>query len=146
MKWKQRILTLICSGLPAVWTKYTNVRFTIRPMRRWMQYQMHPNNNCIWIWINISRFFFSSTISSATAVMNETSQWIRSWLIVCLFAWQMVHVDGAIVPPPWSDPSKNPCANMPGGWQLLYWAPLKQCFKIFTVQVTSEGATRHRQR
>lgn len=55
-----------------------------------------------------------------------------------LLRWMYVIVmiiggDGAIVPPPWSDPSKNPCANMPGGWQLLYWAPLKQCFKIFTV-------------
>lgn len=39
----------------------------------------------------------------------------------------------AIVPPPWSDPEKNPCASMPGGWQLLYWPPLKQCFKIFTI-------------
>uniref|UniRef100_A0A182FTP4 DUF4789 domain-containing protein n=1 Tax=Anopheles albimanus TaxID=7167 RepID=A0A182FTP4_ANOAL len=37
----------------------------------------------------------------------------------------------AIVPPPWSDPNKNPCASQPGGWQLLYWPPLKRCFKIF---------------
>lgn len=41
--------------------------------------------------------------------------------------------DTAIIPPPWSDPEKNPCATMPGGWQLLYWPPLKKCFKIFTV-------------
>lgn len=39
----------------------------------------------------------------------------------------------AIFPPPWSDPEKNPCATMPGGWQLLYWPPLKKCFKIFTI-------------
>lgn len=39
----------------------------------------------------------------------------------------------AIVAPPWSNPSNNPCASMPGGWQLLYWAPLQKCFKIFTV-------------
>lgn len=37
----------------------------------------------------------------------------------------------AIAPPPWSDPEKNPCASMPGGWQLLYWPPLDKCFKIF---------------
>lgn len=68
--------------------------------------------------------------------MNETSQWFWSLLIVCLgMAWQMVDINGAIVPPPWSDPSKNPCATMPGGWQLLYWAPLQQCFKIFTVNL-----------
>lgn len=41
--------------------------------------------------------------------------------------------ESAIVPPPWSDPQKNPCASMPGGWQLLYWPPLKKCFKIFQV-------------
>lgn len=45
----------------------------------------------------------------------------------------MVAVDAAIVAPPWSNPSNNPCALQPGGWQLLYWAPLKKCFKIFTV-------------
>ncbi|XP_053953273.1 uncharacterized protein LOC128860064 isoform X1 [Anastrepha ludens] len=48
-----------------------------------------------------------------------------------LFLSQMTQA--AIVPPPWSDPEKNPCASMPGGWQLLYWPPLKQCFKIFTI-------------
>ncbi|XP_055384230.1 uncharacterized protein LOC129613919 [Condylostylus longicornis] len=42
-------------------------------------------------------------------------------------------IKSAIVPPPWSDPEKNPCALMPGGWQLLYWPPLKKCFKIFSV-------------
>ncbi|XP_068143269.1 uncharacterized protein [Drosophila tropicalis] len=42
-------------------------------------------------------------------------------------------VSAGIVPPPWSDPAKNPCASMAGGWQLLYWAPLKKCFKIFTL-------------
>ncbi|XP_075161371.1 uncharacterized protein LOC142234172 isoform X1 [Haematobia irritans] len=41
--------------------------------------------------------------------------------------------DSAIIPPPWSDPDKNPCATMPGGWQLLYWPPLKKCFKIFSI-------------
>ncbi|XP_011296245.2 uncharacterized protein LOC101892649 isoform X1 [Musca domestica] len=41
--------------------------------------------------------------------------------------------DSAIIPPPWSDPDKNPCATMPGGWQLLYWPPLKKCFKIFSL-------------
>ncbi len=51
------------------------------------------------------------------------------WLTINLLTLSTVY--GAIAPPPWSDPSKNPCANMPGGWQLIYWAPLKKCFKIF---------------
>ncbi|XP_055316811.1 uncharacterized protein LOC129576172 isoform X3 [Sitodiplosis mosellana] len=55
-----------------------------------------------------------------------------------LFQWMYIFAlifvgDAAIEPPPWSDPSRNPCANKPGGWQLLYWAPLKQCFKIYTL-------------
>lgn len=62
------------------------------------------------------------------AVMNGLFQWI------CIFALMFVgDADAAIEPPPWSDPTKNPCANKPGGWQLLYWQPLKQCFKIYTV-------------
>lgn len=44
--------------------------------------------------------------------------------------------NAAIVAPPWSNPANNPCASLPGGWQLLYWAPLQQCFKIFTVCCT----------
>lgn len=62
------------------------------------------------------------------AVMNGLFQWI------CIFALMFAgDADAAIEPPPWSDPTKNPCANKPGGWQLLYWQPLKQCFKIYTV-------------
>lgn len=61
-----------------------------------------------------------------SAVMNGLLQWLAISMIIA-------GSNGAIVPPPWSDPQKNPCANMPGGWQLLYWAPLRQCFKIFTV-------------
>jgi hypothetical protein len=38
----------------------------------------------------------------------------------------------AIAPPSWSDPNVNPCARMSNGWQHLYYAPLKACFKIFT--------------
>ena len=39
----------------------------------------------------------------------------------------------AIAPPLWSDPKVNPCAKMSNGWQHLYYPPLKQCFKIFTL-------------
>lgn len=38
----------------------------------------------------------------------------------------------AISPPSWSDPEVNPCARVSNGWQHLYYAPLKACFKIFT--------------
>jgi hypothetical protein len=53
------------------------------------------------------------------------------WLYVILLIEFSSFARSAIVPPPWSDPNKNPCAQLPGGWQLLYWKPLKKCFKIF---------------
>lgn len=55
------------------------------------------------------------------------------WLIVTLLGICEQQIESAVVPPPWSDPYSNPCATQPGGWQLLYWRPLKKCFKIFTV-------------
>ena len=49
-------------------------------------------------------------------------------------AVQKFHVAGfAIAPPSWSDPKVNPCAKMSNGWQHLFYAPLKECFKIFTL-------------
>ncbi|XP_022912789.2 uncharacterized protein [Onthophagus taurus] len=40
-------------------------------------------------------------------------------------------VETAVVPPPWADPTINPCAALPRGWQLLYWPPDGKCYKIF---------------
>lgn len=54
-----------------------------------------------------------------------------TWVIFIIVCLRISGGKAAIAPPPWSDPNKNPCATMPGGWQLLYWTPLKQCFKIF---------------
>lgn len=44
----------------------------------------------------------------------------------------LLTVQGAVVPPPWADPTFNPCASQPGGWQLIYWPPDKKCYRIFT--------------
>lgn len=52
-------------------------------------------------------------------------------VVVIIGTGVKVGCHAAIAPPPWSDPEKNPCARMPGGWQLLYWPPLDKCFKIF---------------
>ncbi|XP_008547767.1 multiple epidermal growth factor-like domains protein 10 [Microplitis demolitor] len=43
------------------------------------------------------------------------------------------NINGAIVPPPWANPSSNPCAAEPRGWQLLYWPPDGKCYKIFKI-------------
>lgn len=37
------------------------------------------------------------------------------------------------MPPPWADPELNPCAKEPRGWQLLFWPPDGQCYKIFQI-------------
>ena len=61
------------------------------------------------------------------------------WIYALISTFLQIGCNGAIVPPPWSDPSKNPCASLPGGWQLLYWTPLKKCFKIFTVSFSIDA-------
>ncbi|KAK4886078.1 hypothetical protein RN001_002349 [Aquatica leii] len=39
----------------------------------------------------------------------------------------------AVAPPAWADPKLNPCATQPRGWQLLYWPPDGQCYKIYQI-------------
>ncbi|XP_053995962.1 uncharacterized protein LOC128885747 isoform X1 [Hylaeus anthracinus] len=56
----------------------------------------------------------------------------RYSLIVICFAL-MVNVRSAIMRPPWADPSSNPCAAQPRGWQLLFWPPDGKCYKIFQI-------------
>lgn len=38
---------------------------------------------------------------------------------------QLLILHAAILPPPWADPERNPCASQPGGWLLVYWPPGK---------------------
>ncbi|EEB10661.1 conserved hypothetical protein [Pediculus humanus corporis] len=44
---------------------------------------------------------------------------------------QLLTLHAAILPPPWADPDRNPCASQPGGWLLIYWPPDKKCYRIF---------------
>lgn len=60
----------------------------------------------------------------------------NAYLVVLIAAiYQAFHVTGyAIAPPSWSDASVNPCAkNLTNGWQHVYYPPMKECFKIFTL-------------
>lgn len=43
----------------------------------------------------------------------------------------LVSARAAIVPPPWANPSSNPCAAQTRGWQLLFWPTDGKCYKIF---------------
>jgi Domain of unknown function (DUF4789) len=55
-------------------------------------------------------------------------------LILMTAVYQKPRADAfAIAPPSWSDPKVNPCARTSNGWQHLYYPPLKECFKIFTL-------------
>lgn len=67
------------------------------------------------------------------AALQAGSSLLTYALLLLLLTRQSPSALAGIVPPPWSDPAKNPCASMAGGWQLLYWTPLKKCFKIFTL-------------
>lgn len=69
---------------------------------------------------------------SETVMLFPFSPWVEIMFVT--FISTVTKIETAIAPPPWSDPLKNPCAQLPGGWQLLYWPPLKQCFKIFQVR------------
>lgn len=44
-------------------------------------------------------------------------------------------VDSAsVVPPPWADPKRNPCASRPGAtWQMLHWPADDGCYQIYKV-------------
>ncbi|KAK6626010.1 hypothetical protein RUM43_006314 [Polyplax serrata] len=44
---------------------------------------------------------------------------------------QLLILHAAILPPPWADPERNPCASQPGGWLLVYWPPDGKCYRIF---------------
>ncbi|KAH1020672.1 hypothetical protein HUJ04_010288 [Dendroctonus ponderosae] len=57
---------------------------------------------------------------------------IKIWILLDIFII-MPSIHWAIMPPPWADPDLNPCANRPGGWQLLFWPPDGQCYKIFQI-------------
>ncbi|SPP76012.1 uncharacterized protein LOC117580489 isoform X3 [Drosophila guanche] len=67
------------------------------------------------------------------AALQAGSTMITCLLLLLTTSQPGNQVAAGIVPPPWSDPATNPCASMSGGWQLLYWTPLKKCFKIFTL-------------
>ncbi|XP_008217155.1 multiple epidermal growth factor-like domains protein 10 isoform X1 [Nasonia vitripennis] len=53
---------------------------------------------------------------------------------LCLVVFSIVSIaNAAIVPPPWANPTSNPCATQPRGWQLLYWPADGKCYKIFQI-------------
>ena len=63
------------------------------------------------------------------------------WIIRKIFGLLLlVSARAAIVPPPWANPSSNPCAAQPRGWQLLFWPPDGKCYKIFQVRKQKNGA------
>jgi len=89
-----------------------------------------------------SYLYYSQAVIAIAVIRMKRRKLLVCWaalqaassMLTCLLLLLTQHEASAgIVPPPWSDPAKNPCASMAGGWQLLYWMPLKKCFKIFTL-------------
>lgn len=39
----------------------------------------------------------------------------------------------AVLPPPWADVRRNPCASHPRGWLMLYWPSDGKCYTIYKV-------------
>ncbi|CAG2053473.1 unnamed protein product [Timema podura] len=59
---------------------------------------------------------------------NRAAHGMIHMVVLCL-SLQMVQT--AVLPPRWADPTLNPCANQPGGWQLLHWPSDGRCYRIF---------------
>jgi len=60
---------------------------------------------------------------------------MRILLGTIIYLFSAANARTAIMPPPWADPSSNPCAAQPRGWQLLYWPADGKCYKIFQVDI-----------
>lgn len=78
------------------------------------------------------RSTFAVSRSNVIAAIFSTMRILLGCFICLLSA---VDARTAIMPPPWADPSSNPCAAQPRGWQLLYWPADGKCYKIFQVGV-----------
>lgn len=50
------------------------------------------------------------------------------WLAALLCGSQ-----AAVLPPPWADVKRNPCAALPRGWLMLYWPKDGKCYTIYKV-------------
>jgi len=44
--------------------------------------------------------------------------------------WPVLQASSFVIAPAWADANKNPCSSR--SWQLVYWPPNQQCYKIFT--------------
>jgi len=88
--------------------------------------------SCVRNFCGKNRLYFPAE-DSCYRIGSQGSSILTCLLLLLTTGQNPQQVAAGIVPPPWSDPAKNPCASMSGGWQLLYWAPLKKCFKIFSL-------------
>lgn len=50
------------------------------------------------------------------------------WVAALLCGTQAV-----VLPPPWADVRRNPCAAHPRGWLMLFWPADGKCYTIYKV-------------
>ncbi|XP_045492520.1 uncharacterized protein LOC123691967 [Colias croceus] len=51
-----------------------------------------------------------------------------------IWVWMVLMFYGskaAVLPPPWADVQRNPCATHPRGWLMLYWPNDGKCYTIY---------------
>ncbi|XP_013138506.1 PREDICTED: uncharacterized protein LOC106103316 [Papilio polytes] len=53
---------------------------------------------------------------------------MAAWL---WFAALVCGSQAAVLPPPWADAKRNPCATHPRGWLMLYWPADGKCYTIY---------------
>lgn len=80
--------------------------------------------------------------------MTKTEkQWCCLWTVcskfelgifaMAVWVWLAALLCGshaAVLPPPWADVRRNPCAAHPRGWLMLYWPSDGKCYTIYKVR------------
>lgn len=86
-----------------------------------------------WHHRSLNRYLEYSPSMSHEFFLHRSVMYNVYMLILTTAVYQKYATGFAIAPPSWSDPKVNPCARMSNGWQHLYYPPLKECFKIFSL-------------
>ena len=55
---------------------------------------------------------------------------VAIFVLATIIIWPVPHSSAYVIAPPWADAKKNPCSAR--SWQLVFWPPNQQCYKIFT--------------
>lgn len=76
----------------------------------------------------VKRTYFGGDedIRKVKCASGKMAAWM--WIAALLCGTQ-----AAVLPPPWADVRRNPCASHPRGWLMLYWPSDGKCYTIYKV-------------